>query len=460
MKNFPAGREPIAVAMTLDGRTLVVANHIPELRADRLFTYATVRMIDIESGHTDVIGLPNGAMNLRDVCISPDGHYAYTGHVMSNYESVAYLNSSASPIAVRLRVFRFAGAPSSSYKMTALNMPLAPGGARAAEGIFFADGDVSGEHSTYLTLANHSPDQSALIKTIYYFENGQPRLVVSEEVPAMSRQTVNVWKVFSREGIAPQRFGVCVMTDDEAPITAERSVYWNSGGIYRIDGHSSAGAQATATEWFLAEGSTSSGRETLLQILNPNAAYVEVTATFMIEEGVNVSKTYSIPPETRITLNAGDADLAPNKNFSVRVTSNDGSEDGKYLFPYIPVGDYFTVFHMPVDHLPSPKDQASDDLDSDGEGTTLGGQLVAITAVTNIEILEIDLTWDQGIYDRSALPAVWAIAEMGSPRPFRSFNVTERHTVDRDPLRRELDRQRSGEARHSHFCRCRNAMVG
>ena len=109
----------------------------------------------------------------------------------------------------------------------------------------------------------------------------------------------------------------------------------------------------------------------------------------------------------------GVADPAVDTMYGFTVTSSDGSDDGKYRFSYIPPGDYFAVFYAPDDHSTSPVNAGSNDVDSDGVPQIFGGQEVTVTTVTEISALEIDLTWDQGFYDRGGLPAVWAIAEYG-----------------------------------------------
>jgi len=79
-------REPIAAAITSDGKTLLVANHLPLARADTADIAAAVTVIDTASKQTTSIMLPNGSSSLRDICISPDGKYAYTVHVLGRYQ--------------------------------------------------------------------------------------------------------------------------------------------------------------------------------------------------------------------------------------------------------------------------------------------------------------------------------------------------------------------------------------
>jgi len=79
-------REPVAAAITPDGRTLVVANHLPAGRADRYGVAACVTLMDGTAGSERHVKLPNGSTGLRGVCLSPDGRYAFVTHILARYE--------------------------------------------------------------------------------------------------------------------------------------------------------------------------------------------------------------------------------------------------------------------------------------------------------------------------------------------------------------------------------------
>ncbi|MEJ2652358.1 MAG: c-type cytochrome [Gammaproteobacteria bacterium] len=85
--HVPVPREPVAVALTPDNTLAVVANHIQAGRSDVNFVAPEVSLIDraSQSKITD-ISLPNGSSGVRDVCISPDGHYAYVTHLIGRYQ--------------------------------------------------------------------------------------------------------------------------------------------------------------------------------------------------------------------------------------------------------------------------------------------------------------------------------------------------------------------------------------
>ncbi len=84
---IPVTREPIAAAITDDGKTLIVANHLPAGPVDGDYAAAEVSIIDTTTNKVvKTVNLPNGSTSLQDVTISPDGKYAYITHVLARYQ--------------------------------------------------------------------------------------------------------------------------------------------------------------------------------------------------------------------------------------------------------------------------------------------------------------------------------------------------------------------------------------
>ncbi len=80
-------REPIAAALTPNGKLLVVANHLHSGRADANRVAARVSLIDTATGKLlKHLQLPNGSGLLNDVAISPDGRYACVTHVLARFQ--------------------------------------------------------------------------------------------------------------------------------------------------------------------------------------------------------------------------------------------------------------------------------------------------------------------------------------------------------------------------------------
>ncbi|MGB0930902.1 MAG: SdrD B-like domain-containing protein, partial [Chitinophagales bacterium] len=83
----------------------------------------------------------------------------------------------------------------------------------------------------------------------------------------------------------------------------------------------------------------------------------------------------------------GDNISDPSTDLFVNFTMT--GDDGKYLFPNLPSGDYYAVFSPPSGYTVSPSLQGGDPtLDSEG----------LIAAVTTLNILEDDRSWDLGIF--------------------------------------------------------------
>jgi len=88
-----AVREPIALASTPDGRTVLAANHLPLCRTDGEFkgdVAPLLTCIDTATLQTSSIALPHGANSLRGVAVTPDGKYALVTHLFSNFEMVPF----------------------------------------------------------------------------------------------------------------------------------------------------------------------------------------------------------------------------------------------------------------------------------------------------------------------------------------------------------------------------------
>ena len=87
-RRLAVAREPIATALTPDGAMLVVAQHLPAQAANADRVAAHIDLIDTASFQiTASVALPNGAMSVRDVCISPDGHFAYVPHTLGRFNA-------------------------------------------------------------------------------------------------------------------------------------------------------------------------------------------------------------------------------------------------------------------------------------------------------------------------------------------------------------------------------------
>lgn len=88
-----AVREPVAAALTDDGRTLLVANHMPRSRLDPEFTghvAAVLTVIDTDTHETAAIPLAHGAHSVRGLHLLPGTGYALVTHLVGNFEETPF----------------------------------------------------------------------------------------------------------------------------------------------------------------------------------------------------------------------------------------------------------------------------------------------------------------------------------------------------------------------------------
>ena len=80
-------RQPIALAVTHDGRHLLVAHHLPASRANQGKVAAGVSVIDLATRQVAArLVLPSGSGLLRDVKIFPDGQLAAVSHNLARFQ--------------------------------------------------------------------------------------------------------------------------------------------------------------------------------------------------------------------------------------------------------------------------------------------------------------------------------------------------------------------------------------
>jgi DNA-binding beta-propeller fold protein YncE len=92
VRNIKVIREPRGAVISSNGTKLFVINFLPndpnnfpEQPDKKIDVAAEVTVIEIASGNTQNIRLPNGSCMIQGVCLSPDGRYLYLTHILSRY---------------------------------------------------------------------------------------------------------------------------------------------------------------------------------------------------------------------------------------------------------------------------------------------------------------------------------------------------------------------------------------
>jgi hypothetical protein len=177
----------------------------------------------------------------------------------------------------------------------------------------FAEGS-QGFFQTFVLLAN--PNATANRATVTFLrEGGATPVTEIFDLAPTSRRTIFAGDIAA---LRDQSFGIQVVFD--APGVAERAMYFGQR-VFEA-GHESAGVNAPATEWFLAEGATGSFFTTFLLVANPGDTDANVTYTYLPATGLPIIKTRTVAARSRWTGNiAGEDPSLANAAVATRITS-------------------------------------------------------------------------------------------------------------------------------------------
>ena len=183
--------------------------------------------------------------------------------------------------------------------------PKAPTAADTGETWYFAEGNSEPPFQTFFTLFNPSDDSARATLTYMKVDGSTTKQEVT--VKEGSRLVIDAVKVVPNE-----QFGLRI--DASRPIFAERSVYFGP------DGHSSTGASAPNTTWYLAEGSTNPPFDTWILLQNPGSKAATVNLTFMKENGESQVDQVVVPAMTRQDVHTNE--LVAKSGFSTKIVSD------------------------------------------------------------------------------------------------------------------------------------------
>lgn len=178
---------------------------------------------------------------------------------------------------------------------------------------YLAEGTSDWGFETYVTIEN--PNTKACTANITYFTpNGQVKRNPIT-LPPTSQVTINP----ANDLGPPTDFSTKVVCPEGYPIAVDRRMTWTGQGALSQEGHASIGVTYSSKSWYLAEGSSNWGFECYLLVQNPNNVSTDLSVTYMIEGSGPVTKTRSVPANSRTSWNMAE-DIG-QKDASIKITS-------------------------------------------------------------------------------------------------------------------------------------------
>ena len=174
---------------------------------------------------------------------------------------------------------------------------------------FLPEGSSAWGFECWLLIQN--PNASKVTAHVTYMIEGGTPVNVDKEIPANSRKTFNI-----ADDIGNKDASIQVSCDQGIGIIPERAMYRNQ----RREGHDSIGTTNSATDYFLAEGTTAWGFTSYVLVQNPNETKCDVTVTYMTNDGPKPQAKFTMDALSRKTIRVND--VMPDKDFSTQVHSN------------------------------------------------------------------------------------------------------------------------------------------
>ena len=180
----------------------------------------------------------------------------------------------------------------------------------------FAEGYTGGNPAiafeTFLLLAN-TGDVATTATVDYLLDSGQ---VVTRDYSLPARSRTTVWvddegRTFDSR-LTAAAFGIRVTA--QAPIVAERAMYWGSPSVADPtspswpwkEGHATAGVTTTSAKWGFAEGQQGSFAgipfDSFFLLANPNPTSIAVRATFVREDGLGIVRDTCVSANARANI--------------------------------------------------------------------------------------------------------------------------------------------------------------
>jgi hypothetical protein len=184
---------------------------------------------------------------------------------------------------------------------------------------YFAEGATGGPFSLFYLLQNPG-DVAAQVNVTYLLPAPHPPLTKTYTVAPRTRLTIFV----DTEDPVLASADVSAKITSDQPIVAERSLYLASLNqpLGALEG--GAGATASATRWFLAEGATGSFFDLYVLLANAETTDANVTLTYLLPDGTHFDKTYVVAAQSRRTIlvDAEDPRLADTAVSVVAASTN------------------------------------------------------------------------------------------------------------------------------------------
>ena len=157
---------------------------------------------------------------------------------------------------------------------------------------FFAEGHTGPLFEQYLLIGN--PGTSPVpVRVVYLLPTG-PTPPMTYVVAPLSRLTVLVNRESPSPGVSLTSTAVSMVVEADAPIVAERAMWWPGTSATWREAHASLGAVETCARWLVSEGEWAPGVSTYVLVANTGTVASSLRVTLLRTEGSPLVATVPI----------------------------------------------------------------------------------------------------------------------------------------------------------------------
>ncbi len=256
------------------------------------------------------LALDGGGLERRSIWIEPGRQVTIDSRAQGlGTASFSAVLESDLPVVVD-RLMSWGDAQGIPYGSHAETSSAAPG-----PSWFLAEGSTVLGFQLFYLLQN--PQETPTTATVRYLLPFGPPLIRTYHLPARSRTTIYVNTVPGLEST-----DVSAEITATQPIAVERAMYRSSGDEIFSLGHAAAAVTAPSANWFFGEGATGTFFDTYLLLANPSAQPASVQVDYLRDAGGAVSRTYTVPANSRFSVFVDSEPGMDGTAFGTRVTSS------------------------------------------------------------------------------------------------------------------------------------------
>jgi hypothetical protein len=170
--------------------------------------------------------------------------------------------------------------------------------------------------STDVLIAN--PNNAEVDAEVRFLKgDGTAITLPTQTLAPLSRVTIPLDTLPGLENVGA--VSTVVSSPSGTPLVVERSMFWDATSY---GSHGAASGEGPRKQFLFAEGSQGFFDTYLLLANSSSVATANATVTFLPENGLPVTRNYSLNPTTRLNVYAGGIPELVNQSFSMRVESD------------------------------------------------------------------------------------------------------------------------------------------